>query len=44
MKGRSIMNENMNKEDYIDAIVEMLEKSDDKVMLEFLFQLLDKAA
>lgn len=38
------MNENMNKEDYIDAIVEMLEKSDDKVMLEFLFQLLDKAA
>ena len=44
MKGRFAMNENMNKEDYINAIVEMLEKSDDNVMLEFLFQLLNKAA
>ena len=44
VKGRSAMNENMNKEDYINAIVEMLEKSDDNVMLEFLFQLLNKAA
>ena len=44
MKGRFAMNENMNKKDYINAIVEMLEKSDDNVMLEFLFQLLNKAA
>lgn len=32
----------MNKKDYIDAIVDMLEKSDDNVMLEFLYHLLGK--
>ena len=38
------MSKTMNKEEYVNAIVEMLKKSDDNVMLEFIFQLLNKAA
>ena len=33
----------MTKKDYIEAILEMLEKSDDEVMLVFVHHLLSKA-
>lgn len=33
----------MKKKDYIKAIIEMLEKSDDEVMLVFIHHLLSKA-
>lgn len=33
----------MNKKDYIKAIIEMLEKSDDHTLLDLIYQLLCKS-
>lgn len=34
----------MNKEQYIETIIDLMKNTDDMVLLDFVYQLLDKAA
>lgn len=38
------MNENMNKKEYIESIIALMEDTGDMVLLDFVYQLLNKAA
>ena len=44
MKGRFAMNENMNKKEYIESIIALMEATGDMALLDFIYQLLNKAA
>ena len=43
-KGRFAMNENMNKKEYIESIIALMEDTGDMALLDFIYQLLYKAA
>lgn len=38
------MNENMNKKEYIESIIALMEATGDMALLDFIYQLLNKAA
>lgn len=38
------MNENMNKKEYIESIIALMEDTGDMTLLDFIYQLLNKAA
>ena len=44
MKGRFAMNENMNKKEYIESIIALMEDTGDMALLDFIYRLLYKAA